>query len=246
MILAGPGSLHLLHLVTRLGEAGILLPTAILPAGAMLSRSDGRPMAMWWMCLLGAAVLLTITSKIAFIGSGIGSAELDFTGISGHAMFAAAVYPLLLGTLASGASHRARCVTMIAGAGLAILVGVSRIVVGAHSASEVIARLFVGGTVSAVALAFVHLPRAWLGPLIPSVVVCWLAAMPLHASASQTLAMVARVSLMLSGRSAPYTRRDLHREHQRRLIPPYKALARVALAAADATVCGQGIDRSSA
>lgn len=245
MILAGPGSLHLWHLVTRLGEAQILLPTAILAAGAMLSRSDGRPMAMWWMCLLGAAVLLTTASKIAFIGWGIGSAELDFTGISGHAMFAAAVYPLLLGTLASGASHRARCVTMIAGAGLAILVGVSRIVVGAHSASEVMAGLFVGGTVSAIALAFVHLPRAWLGPLVPSVVVCWLAVMPLHASTSQTHAMVTRLSLMLSGRSAPYTRRDLHREHRRRLILPYQALARVALAAADATVCVQGIDRSS-
>ena len=246
MILTGPSSLHHWHLITRLGEAQILLPAAILAAGAMLSRSDGQPMATWWMGLLGAAVLLTTASKMAFIGWGIGSAELDFTGISGHAMFAAAVYPLLLGTLASGASHCARCATMIAGAGVAILVGVSRIVVGAHSASEVIAGLFVGGTVSAIALAFVHFPRAWLSPLIPTVVVCWLALMPLHAPASQTHAMVTRLSLMLSGRSAPCTRRDLHREHRRRSVSPYQALACVPLAAAGDTVCGQGIDRSSA
>ena len=43
----------------------------------------------------------TTASKVAFIGWGLGLSALDFTGISGHAMIASAVYPLLLGTLAA-------------------------------------------------------------------------------------------------------------------------------------------------
>jgi membrane-associated phospholipid phosphatase len=171
--------------------------------------------------LLSVAALVTTASKVAFIGWGIGWPELNFTGISGHAMFAAAVYPLLLGTLASHTPRAGRQLAMAAGCALALLVGVSRVVVGAHSVFEVLTGLMVGGTASAVALALVRLPHALIGPAIPAAVALWLALMPAHAPASRTHSVVTRLSLMLSGHKTPYTRSDMLRELRgRRSAPP--------------------------
>lgn len=148
-----PSSLpHFWPLLTRLGEAQILLPAALVAAFALQRRPEGRPLALWWLLLIATAALLTTASKVAFIGWGIGWPELNFTGISGHAMFAAAVYPLLLGTLASRLPPLARQLAIGAGCALALLVGLSRIKVGAHSGSEVLAGLLVGAVASALAL----------------------------------------------------------------------------------------------
>jgi membrane-associated phospholipid phosphatase len=214
------GSLHLWHLLTRLGEAQILLPAALLAALVMLRRPDARPLAAWWMALLGVAALVTTASKVAFIGWGIGWPELNFTGISGHAMFASAVYPLLLGTLASNAPRWGQHLAIVAGCALALLIAGSRVVVGAHSVSEVLAGLLVGGTVSVAALDLARLPRALIGPVIPAVVALWLTLMPVHAPASRTHSVVTRVSLLLSGHQTPYTRNAMLRELRRRQSAP--------------------------
>jgi membrane-associated phospholipid phosphatase len=213
-------SLHFWHLFTRLGEAQILLPAALLAALELLRRPDARSLAAWWIVLLGAAALVTTASKVAFIGWGIGWPELNFTGISGHAMFAAAVYPPLLGMLASHAPRWGQHLAIVAGCALALLIGASRVVVGAHSVSEVLAGLLVGGTISAVALALACLPRPLIGPVIPTVLGLWLALMPVHAPESRTHSIVTRVSLMLSGHQTPYTRGAMLRELRRRQGAP--------------------------
>lgn len=214
------------HLITRLGEAQILLPAGLLAALSLARRPEGRPLVAWWLALLGAATLLTTASKVAFIGWGLGSAELNFTGISGHAMFAAAVYPMLLGALNSRASPPGRRLAVVAGALLALLVGASRIVIGVHSASEVVSGLLVGGTASAAALALIRLPRALINPLIPAIVALWLLLTPAHAPPSQTHSMVTRLSLALSGHKTPYTRADMMREWRHRQIQPGERTAR--------------------
>jgi membrane-associated phospholipid phosphatase len=209
MFLTDPTHLPVWHLVTRLGEAEILLPASLLAALALLRRAESRPLAAWWVALLGAGVVLTTASKIAFIGWGIGWPALDFTGISGHAMFSAAVYPLLFKLLVSGRSPRTRWLALGVGVALALLVGVSRVVVGAHSVSEVVAGLMVGGTASAGALALVRMPPTRLGPALPATVAVWLALMVVHAPASRTHTTVTRLALKLAGHSTPFTRSDL-------------------------------------
>jgi membrane-associated phospholipid phosphatase len=220
MAIDEPSSLHFWHLLTRLGEAQILLPAALLAAVTLLRRPGARSLAVWWMTLLCAAVVVTTASKVAFIGWGIGWPELNFTGISGHAMFAAAVYPLLLVSLASHAPPPGRRLAVAAGSAMALLVGVSRVAVGAHSTSEVLAGLLMGGTVSAVALAHGRLPRALINPAIPAAVGLWLVFMPGHAPASQTHPAVTRLSLMLSGHKVPYTRSDMMRKLRSRQSVP--------------------------
>ena len=163
------------HLFTRLGEAQILLPALLLLGLALLRRPAGRPLALWWAGALSAAALLTTVTKLAFIGWGIGWPALDFTGISGHAMFAAATYPLLLGVLAPA---RWRWPAVAAGAVLATLLGASRVVVDAHSVSESIAGVLVGGAASAVALARAGLPSAGLSLAPAAAAALWFAFTP--------------------------------------------------------------------
>ena len=210
---ATPSSLHAWLLFTRVGEAQILLPAVALALVALWRDAPGRRLAAWWLALGAAAVLLTTASKVAFIGWGIGSSTFDFTGISGHAMFAAAVYPLLFAALAPSLPALARLSTAAAlciGAVLALMVGISRVLVHAHSGSEVIAGLLVGGAVCAGALWRAEAPRRSLSPWVPAIAVLWLVATPAVAPASQTHPTVTRLALALAGHDRPYTRASLH------------------------------------
>jgi membrane-associated phospholipid phosphatase len=204
------------HLLTRLGEAQILLPAALLATLALLRRPDGRPLAGWWFASLAAATLVTAASKVAFVGWGIGSPALNFTGVSGHAMFAAAVYPLLLGTLASKAPRGVQQLGVLGGFALALLIGISRVIVGAHSVSEVVAGLALGGAASAVTLAAARLPSGLVGPVLPAAIALWLMLMPIHAPASNTHRAVRSFALLLSGHGTPYTRAGMLRAERER------------------------------
>jgi membrane-associated phospholipid phosphatase len=214
MLAAYPESFTFWLLLTRLGEAQILLPLALITIGGLLwrpDRSSTRVLAIGWLALLCGAIAITTASKIAFMGWGLGWAALNFTGVSGHSMFAAAVYPMLAGTFASRWPPGKRYAAIGAGFGLALLVGVSRRVIGVHSSSEVVAGLLLGGLASALPLAWAGIAPATLSPLIPALIAAWLAIMPVKAPASTTHSLVTRLSLMLSGRSEPFTRADLQR-----------------------------------
>ena len=196
-------------LLTRLGEVQILLPAALLAMLVLAHRTDTRSLATTWLGLLCLTALLTTASKIAFIGWGIGSATLDFTGISGHTMFAAAVYPLLLGTLTSRLPPWGQQVAVAAGFALALLVGMSRLEVGAHSVSEVVAGLLLGGAASAFALARSGLPRAPIGSSLTVLVALWVLITPIHIPPVPTHSLVTRLALNLSGSPVPHTRRAM-------------------------------------
>ena len=204
------------ELMARFGEAQILLPAVLLVALALLRRPQTRALALLWLSSLSAALVLTTATKVAFIGWGIGSPALNFTGISGHAMMAAAVYPLLLGSLAARAPGPGRSAAAGVGYAMALLVGLSRVALGAHSASEVLAGLCVGGAASVIALNEARLVRALINPVFPTAVAFWLALTPGLAPASQTHSAVTRLSLMLSGRQTPYTRSDMIEEFRAR------------------------------
>ena len=176
------------HQLTRLGEAQLLLPALLLTAVWLLRSPGGGRLAGVWLATTGAAALLTTATKVAFIGYGVGFAPLDFTGISGHAMFAAAVLPplvLLAGSAglaagvrgagglrgagvlrgsdgadgSGGAGGRAyHRSLMLAGYALAGAVAVSRVRVGAHSWSEVAAGAALGALCSGAALVSCRLP----------------------------------------------------------------------------------------
>lgn len=200
------------HLLTRLGEAEILLPAALLTAAALAAREQTRKLALGWMLLVAAAAVLTTASKVAFIGWGLGLAALNFTGVSGHAMFASAIYPLLMVSCVSAATPLRRRMALVLGCVLALVVAISRIEVGAHSPSEVIAGLLLGGTASAIALGYMPPAPIAVRPLVLALTLAWVAVTPFQLHASQTHSLVTRLALAMSGHEAPYTRAELLRQ----------------------------------
>lgn len=212
-------SWHFWHALTRLGEAQILLPAALLTAAKLLRHATTRALAGWWMAMLAVTVIATTATKIAFIGWGLGVPQWNFTGVSGHTMLSAAIYPLLFGALTLGKSHRVRVLSLLFGALLAVLVGISRVKVGAHTSSEVIAGWVLGGSVNLAALALLRAPRERMGVWIPAAMAAWLLIMPIQAPAANTHSMVTRLALSLSGHQRPYTRADMLREWRRGAKP---------------------------
>lgn len=146
------------------------------------------------------------------MGWGIGSVRLDFTGFSGHTAIATSVWPVALWLVVSRWGHRARVAAAIAGWVLAAGIGLSRLVIDAHSVSEVLAGYVLGLAVSGGFLALQHsrphprlratlvaaslaLPTAFLSPGTPA---------PTH-DALQV------ISMRLADIERPFTREDLHR-----------------------------------
>ena len=162
-----------------------------------------------WVALITVATFITTASKVAFMGWGIGWADINFTGVSGHAMFAAAIYPVLMVTFFSGRWRGADRWSLALGCALALVVGLSRVKVGAHSWSEVLAGWAVGGAVSAVALALFETSAIRIRPIVPALLLAWVAVMPFKLHASPTHHFVIRLAVAMSGNETPFTRSDL-------------------------------------
>ena len=197
-------------LITRLGEAQILLPVALAVSLWLARRRHAWPLVPWWLALLCATAALTLATKLAFIGWGVGSAALDFTGISGHALFAAAVLPPRAGLAAARAARPLQRLAWALGVALAALVAVSRLAIGVHSPSEVASGFVLGALVSLAVLAAVRRRAPPAVPLwLPALMLLWFTGAPAAAPPSQTHGLVTRLALVLSGHETPYTRADL-------------------------------------
>ena len=222
--MAGGNEIHSLFwlVVTRLGEAQILLPAFVAgafwlalarPAGARDRVAQGnahahdhpaRLSALRWTTGTVVVAGITTISKVAFLGFGYGIAAIDFTGFSGHSMFAWSILPVI-GAIIAGRAGTA------AGVALAALITYSRVELGAHSWSEAITGMALGAAAAGWTLAdYLAHPGAVRAPWwLPLLLVVWLGFLPTHAPPSRTHSLVVAVSLKLSGRPRPYTRFEL-------------------------------------
>jgi hypothetical protein len=201
-------------LLTRLGEAQVLLP-AMLAALLWLAWSQrATPMAVGWLAGTAVVAMLTTASKVAFFGFAVGYAPLDFTGISGHAMFAAVVLPVLATVCVGSAAPRWRALAAGSGYAVAALIAYSRLEVGAHSASEALSGLVIGSLASAWVLRGWHRPVARPPLWLALGLLLWMTSLPLSAPPSLTHDWVVRLSLAVSDRTVPYSRWRMHRDHR--------------------------------
>lgn len=127
--------------LSALGDSRWLLPMALVLL-ITLPRADTR---LKWRWLLAIAVTagVTLASKLAFMGWGIGIKSVHFTGFSGHAAMSSVIYPVV-GALLAGTSKLPRRIGLVIGVLLATAIAWSRIPLHAHSLSEVIAGLMLG------------------------------------------------------------------------------------------------------
>jgi len=135
--------------VTWLGDSGLLLPAAASIALWLSLSRRTWPTALLWVVLFGSAGFIVMCSKLAFMGWGIGSVRFNFTGFSGHTALSGSVWPVVFWLMASRRTHPVRVAAAFAGWGLAFVIGVSRLALFAHSASEVITGLALGVATSA-------------------------------------------------------------------------------------------------
>ncbi|MBK9345441.1 MAG: phosphatase PAP2 family protein [Burkholderiales bacterium] len=208
MLLGLEQPLALWRVVTHLGSSSLMLPLLVVVL-AGIWRAGHTVAARTWLGGVLVAAGLTLVSKILFMGWGIGSATLNFTGVSGHAVLAASVFPVLLHWLLAPQPAPRRYLGLVLGLLLAGVVAVSRVVLGAHSASEVIIAWAMGLLVSLLAV------RAMPAPGSPP---RWVRLAPLlllfsfHTGAATYLpshAWEVRLSLALSGHAQPFTRQHL-------------------------------------
>lgn len=204
------------HIVTRLGEAQILLPAMAAVCAWLAWRGRATRLAGVWLAATAAAALLTTASKVAFIGFGWGVPALDFTGFSGHAMFAAAVWPplLRLALARDGPTSPAARAGWWLGWALAVLVAVSRVQVQAHSWSEVLTGFALGAAAALATGAALRqgrwpAPRWWTA--LPVALLGWSALTVSAAPPSRSHDAVTHLALAISGHRAPFHRSHLGR-----------------------------------
>lgn len=139
-----------------LGSMSVTGPLGIVVAVWLLAGRTWR-LSLSWCLLFGIGMLLVVATKVAWYGWGIGIPEWKFAGLSGHAMRACAVYPVVFYLMFLKASRVVRHLALAAGVLLAGLISLSRVPVLAHSMSEVV----LGGALGlAVALAFIVAARS--------------------------------------------------------------------------------------
>ncbi|VTU13319.1 PAP2 superfamily protein [Variovorax sp. SRS16] len=144
------------QVVTWFGDSGFLLPVGLWIAVWLGVRRATRPTALIWILLFGFGGFLIAASKIAFMGWGIGSATVNFTGFSGHTALSASVWPVACWLTASHWEHRVRVTAASLGLLFAMLIGLSRLALYAHSKSEVVAGFALGLAVSGCFLWLQH------------------------------------------------------------------------------------------
>jgi membrane-associated phospholipid phosphatase len=194
--------------MTHLGASSLLLPALVLVLGG-LWEAGARDAAKRYALRLAITVGITVVSKCLFFGWGIGVAALDFTGVSGHTLLATSILPVLLRGIPWPALQ-ARGGGAALGWLLALVVGVSRVAVHAHSYSEVVAGWILGAAVSwptmreLAPLALSH----WASKLAPLVLL--LALNTSTANYLPTHDMEVRLALLVSGQDKPFLRRHLH------------------------------------
>jgi membrane-associated phospholipid phosphatase len=195
-------------LVSRFGESTWLLPGAMLIALWLYHRSMPAT-ALRWLAATAMTSALTLITKVAFMGWGVGIAAWDFTGISGHSAMSAAVLPVLLYLCAPASRPRMARLAAVCGIGLALLIGWSRLELQAHSPSEVVSGVVLGLAVSVAFLSWPGpkgLPRS-VAPLAAALVVFTaLHALPIPGASTGAHRLVVSMATFLSGRDQPFQR----------------------------------------
>lgn len=198
--------------LTYFGDSMLLIPTAVIIALILPWKSDNHRTVWYWLLAFSLAGLLVSLSKILFLGFGIGSARLNFTGFSGHSAMSATLWPVMMWLISGRFPPFWRAFTIGIGYLLPTMVGLSRLVIQAHSLSEVLTGLLLGFTLSS---TFLLTQRRTALKEFSLAQICITMLMPLvllgHGRVATTQQFLARFSTHLAGLEKPYTRADLLR-----------------------------------
>ena len=95
------------HWLSVIGSLAVTGPIGVAIMVWLLAGKSWR-LTFIWLVLFGTGMALVIVTKMAFVGWGLGVESIDFAGFSGHAMRAAAVFPVAGYLTTRSSSLRAR------------------------------------------------------------------------------------------------------------------------------------------
>jgi membrane-associated phospholipid phosphatase len=124
--------------LTAAGDSAVLLPLIVwITLWLMIPAATRRDGWRWILAvaLCGGGVTL---SKLLFMGWNIGIPGLDYTGLSGHSAMSMMVWPTIAALLSRRSDTRWHVLAIGSGVCLALGIAVSRVLLSAHSVSEVI------------------------------------------------------------------------------------------------------------
>lgn len=195
--------------ITNFGSSALLLPFATAIAVCLAAGRAWR-MALLWLGVFLAGVTLVIVSKALFIGWGIGAHAIDFTGVSGHAMLSAAIFPTAVYLVLYRRSLSVRMWCSIGAGLIALAVAVSRVVLNAHSISEAVAGVMLGFLVS---VSFIVLSRRYPDPHLSGrslLLVFGLLFVLLYGQRLPTQHWIRDAAMSLAGHHRPFIREVWH------------------------------------
>lgn len=153
---ASPALTRLMFAISFLGSGG-LIASALL-AFALFRQVKWRRAAIWLVVTLAGALVLDLTLKFAFHRARpvpfFGPVPRTYSFPSGHSLFSFCFYGVLAGLLARRAQSTSLRVSIwLAAALLVLAIGLSRIYLGVHYPSDVLAGYLAGAIWVATMLA---------------------------------------------------------------------------------------------
>ena len=189
-------------------DMSVMGPAGVAIALWLLVSRQWRLMLSWSLWY-GGGLALVVLSKLAFMSWGVGSSALDFTGFSGHAMRAGAVFPVLMYVLLQRAEPRWRNAGVLIGVAFAVLVAISRVVVQAHSVSEAVSGCVLG---LALALGFMWNARGVVNFAVSHALalasMVLMVALSFKAEPMPTEQWLQKLAMLLSGHERVFSRED--------------------------------------
>lgn len=190
--------------ITAYADIGILMPAAIALTVWLLAAKNWRA-ALCWLAVFIVGMGITGVSKLAFIGWGWGVESYDFTGFSGHAMRAAAIFPVALYLLPWPAARAWRVAAVVFGLLLGALIAYSRLMVGAHSVSESVTGALLGSACAGVFLYYVWGQKIQVPIWLIALCLAFFALTPSKHS-TPTHSWLIGVAMQISGHDRPFLR----------------------------------------
>lgn len=140
-----------MEFLTWLGSNAVIVPTAILIGGFFLvRRKDWRPLALLAAAVTGAVALYDVAKPAIGRTRPPSSIWIGHYGggafPSGHATVTVAFYAMLALVLSRGASPGRRSLAWLGAALVALIVGASRVYLGAHWLTDVLGGYALGAT----------------------------------------------------------------------------------------------------
>lgn len=134
----------MLHRVTGLGDVGVLLPVGMVIT-VFCWLGGHRRLALQWFILLTAGMGLTGVAKLAFHVCGDVLTGDRIRSPSGHVVLSLIVFGGLAISLSGGRSLLTKTLFAAGGTLLILLIAWSRVRLGYHTRSEVLAGFLLGG-----------------------------------------------------------------------------------------------------